>query len=157
MNKLDVINYLIEQATALGASDADAIIIDSSDLSAEVRLGNPTNIQYSQDACVSLRVLINQQQAIVSTSDFTQASLKNILQHAISMAKVTPANPHLFLASKEQLCTQIKALNLYDAAEPSAEDLLSKAREAEAIALEISEITNSDGASAGYSSNNFCF
>ena len=72
-DRLNLLNDLIDKAKLLGASDADAIIVDSSSLSAEVRLGKPTNLEYSQDASVALRILINQQQAIVSTADFSKA------------------------------------------------------------------------------------
>ncbi len=130
MNKLDVINNLIKKSISIGATDADAIIIDSSSLSAEVRMGKPTNIEYSQDMSVALRVLINQQQAIVSTSNFDRSSLESIVERAIAMAKVTPKNPHLFLANKDQICTKIKDLNLYDKQEISAETLLDNAKEA---------------------------
>ncbi len=157
MNKLDIINSLIDKAINLGASDADAIIIDSSSLSAEVRLRKPINTEYSQDTSIALRVLINQQQAIVSTSDFDQDSLNSILERSIAMAKVTPANPHLFLANKEQICNQIKELNLYDEKEPTAEYLLEQAKEVEEAALDNKEITNSDGASAGYSTAKIYF
>lgn len=148
MNKLDLISNLIAESIKQGATDADAIMIDSSSLSAEVRMGKPTNIEYSQDMSVALRVLINQQQAIVSTSDFNKDSLDNIVERAIAMAKVTPKNPHLFLATKDQLCSEIKELNIYDSQEISAETLLDNAKEAEDTALNNKKITNSDGASA---------
>jgi len=157
MNKLDVINNLIKESIILGATDADAIIIDSSSLSAEVRMGKPTNIEYSQDMSVALRVLINQQQAIVSTSNFDKNSLDSMVERVIAMAKVTPKNPNLFLASKEQICTKIKDLNLYDEQEMSAETLLDNAKEAESIALENKEITNSDGASSSTSKSKLYF
>ena len=86
MSKLDIINKLIETSIAQGATEADAIMIDSSSLSTEVRMGKPTNIEYSQDMSVALRVLINQQQAIVSTSDFDKSSLDSIVERAIAMA-----------------------------------------------------------------------
>ena len=101
MNKLDVINNLIKESISLGATDADAIIIDSSSLSAEVRMGKPTNIEYSQDMSVALRVLINQQQAIVSTSNFDKNSLDSMVERVIAMAKVTPKNPNLFLVKSD--------------------------------------------------------
>jgi PmbA protein len=157
MSKLDIINKLIETSIAQGATEADAIMVDSSSLTTEVRMGKPTNIEYSQDMSVALRVLINQQQAIVSTSDFDKHSLDSIVERAIAMAKVTPTNPHLFIATKEQICSEIKELNIYDATETSAETLLDTAKEIEDAALENKDITNSDGASASASKNKLYF
>lgn len=157
MDRLNLLSDIIEKAKKLGASEVDAIIIDSLDLSAEVRLGKPTNIQYSQDASIGLRVLINQQQAMAATADFSKESLEQMLERAIAMAKVTPANPHLFIASKEQLAKDFKDLNLYDPQESSSEKLLELAGEAENIAMQNDKIVNSEGSSRGCSRNEIYF
>lgn len=156
-DRLNLLNDLIAKAKDLGATDADAIIVDSTSLSAEIRLSKPTNLEYSQDAAVALRVLINQQQAIVSTADLGSDSLNNILERAIAMAKVTPRNPYLFLATKEQMVQEIKDLNLYDSNEPTAASLLALAALAEEYALANNEIKNSEGSSAAYAKNKIYF
>ena len=156
-NRLNLLNDLIDDAKKQGATDVDAIIIDSSSLGSEVRLGKPTNLEYSKEESIGLRILINQQQAIVSTADFSKNSLNNMLERAISMAKATPANQHLFLATKDQIAQQIKELNLYDDYEPTAEELLEKSKEAESFAMQNEAIVNSDGAGAGYQCNKVYF
>ena len=157
MDRLNLLSDLIEKAKKLGASDVDAIIVDSSDLYTEVRLGKPTNIQYSQDASIGFRVLINQQQAMTSTADFSKESLDQMLARAIAMAKVTPANPHLFIADKDQLTKEFKDLNLYDNTELSSENLLERAKHAEDIAMQNNKIVNSEGSSSGISKNKIYF
>ena len=114
-NRLNLLGDLIDKALKSGATDADAIIINSTSLSTEVRLGKLVDIERSENMAVALRVLINGQQAIVSTADFSTQSLNNILERVIAMAKVTPSNPHLFLASKEQMVHNFVELYLYDA------------------------------------------
>ena len=157
MNKLNILGDLIEKALSLGATDADAIVIDSVSLSTEVRLEKIINIERSAHINLGLRVLINQQQAIVSTSDFSNESLDSLIERAISMAKVTPVNPHLSLASKEQITNKIVELNLYDANEPSATELIERAKLTEGFALSNKMITNSEGSAAHYQANQIYF
>lgn len=156
-DELNILDKLIEKSLKLGASDSDAIIINSSSISTEVRLGKLVDLERSENAAVALRVLINGQQSIVSTADFSNESLDNILNRAIAMAKVTPANPHLSLADEEQLAKNISDLNLYDSNEPSAKYLIEKAKYIEDIALENKLITNSEGAGASYSAGKIYF
>lgn len=157
MNKLNILGNLIESALKQGATAADAIIIDSTSLSTEIRLQKLISMERSSDTAVALRVMINQQQAIVSTSDFAKSSLDNVIEKAIAMAKVTPANPHLFLANKEQITKNIPKLELFDDHEPSANVLIEKATQTESYALDNKQITNSEGASAQYQANNIYF
>jgi PmbA protein len=157
MNKENILSDLIDKAKRLGASDADAIIIDSTSLSTEVRLDKIINIERSNNISLGLRILINGKQAMVSTSDLSNSSINAVLESAIAMAKVTPTNPHAFLATSEQLTKNITDLNLYDSIEPTAEYLINQARETEQFALANKDITNSEGASSGYYSNKIYF
>ncbi len=156
-NKLNLLSDLIDKALKYGATDVDAIIINSTSLSTEVRLSKLVDIERSENMAVALRVLIDGKQAIVSTADLSTQSLNSALKRVIAMAKVTPSNPHLSLASKEQMAHKFVELNLYDADEPSAESLIEKARITEDFALADKEITNSDGASASYHAGKIYF
>lgn len=157
MNRLEMLQDIINDAKKHGASDAEAIIIDSISNSIEVRLGKPTSIEYSQDESIGLRVLIDGQQAIASTSDFSKDSLNALIEKSIFMAKSVPKNPHLFLAKEDQLCKNFRDLKLYDDYEPTTEKLLEVATESESIALEEKEISNSEGSAAGFSKNKIYF
>ncbi len=157
MNRLNLLSDVIDKALKLGASDVDAIIIDSTSISTEVRLEKLVNIERSENAAIALRVLINQSQAIVSTADFSSSSLDDAINRAIAMAKVTPKNPHLFLANKEQITDEVFNLNLYDPDEPSAESLIEKAKLTESYALSNKEITNSEGSAAHYNAGRIYF
>lgn len=157
MNRLNLLQDVIAKVLKLGASDADAIIIDSTSLSSEVRLGKLINIDREENAAIALRVLIDQRQAIVSTSDFSALSLDSIIDRAIAMAKVTPKNPHLFLAERKQMAENIIDLDLYDSNDTSAEKLIDQAKMIESFALDNKAITNSEGAAAHYQTGEIYF
>lgn len=157
MNKLNILNDVIDKTLKKGASAADAIIINSTSLSSEVRLGRVISLERSENAAIGLRVLIGQKQAIVSTADLNENSLSSIIDQAIAMAKVIPENPHLALATKEQLAKNIADLNLHDVNEPTSESLIEKAKLCEDTALENKQITNSEGAGAAYQASEIYF
>lgn len=157
MNKLNLIIDIIDKAKKLGATDADAVIINSLSIDAEVRLSNVVSIERSENIALGIRVLINGQQAMVSTSDLNKKSIDEVLHRAISMAKVTPSNPHAFLATQEQLADKIMDLNLYDNNEPTAENLIERAKETESFALSDNLVTNSNGAQASYAASKLYF
>ncbi len=157
MDKLNILNDVIDKTLKKGASAADAIIINSTSLSSEVRLGRVISLERSENAAIGLRVLIGQKQAIVSTADLNENSLSSIIDQAIAMAKVIPENPHLALATKEQLAKNIADLNLYDVNEPTSESLIEKAKLCEDTALENKQITNSEGAGAAYQASEIYF
>jgi PmbA protein len=154
---LNLLNDIIDKAKKLGASGADAIITHSTSISTEIRLNKLINLERSENIALGLRVLINGQQAIVSTADLGNESINKMLDQVIAMAKVTPSNPYLSLATKDQFASQIPNLNLYDSYEPSAEELILKATETEEFALNHKEITNSEGACASYYANQIFF
>ncbi len=157
MNNQAILNYVIENSKKLGANDVDAIIIDSTSLGSEVRLGKLINISRSASKAIGVRILVNQQQSMVSSADLSKESLDNMIESAIQMAKVTPKNEHLFLAKPDQLAKDFLDLDLYDANEPSAEELIELAKDTEEFALSNKDITNSEGAGASYGSSEISF
>jgi PmbA protein len=67
------------------------------------------------------------------------------------MARAVPDDPWCGLADPDQLAATVPDLDLIDDAEPDAEALIAQARACEEAALAVDGVTNSDGASAGYS------
>src|SRR6202012_6022209 len=70
---------------------------------------------------------------------------------AVTMAKLAPEDKFAGLAPKERLAKSIPALDLEDAAEPSAETLIERARDVEAAAMAVAGVTNSEGGGASFS------
>ena len=66
------------------------------------------------------------------------------------MAKLAPEDKYAGLAPKERLATQFPELEIDDPQEPSTVLLVECARAAEAAALEVPGVTNSEGGSADY-------
>ncbi|WP_300304463.1 TldD/PmbA family protein [Ferrovibrio sp.] len=140
---------LIKAARKAGADAADAIYHESRSLSAGVRLGQPEDVESSESRDLGLRVLVGRQQACVSTTDFAPAALHELVARAVSMARAAPEDKYCGLPEPNQLATQPVELDLFDGVELEMPQLLERAKAAEAAALAVPGITNSEGGSAG--------
>lgn len=144
---------LLTAAQAAGADSADAMAIQGTSVSIEVRTGKLEQAERSESTDIGLRVFVGQRQANVSASDISQSTIETMAERAVAMAKEAPADPHVGLADPDQLAKSwdIDALELHDpSAEPDPKALQDDATAAEAAALEVSGISQVQAASAGY-------
>ncbi|MGC6535463.1 MAG: TldD/PmbA family protein [Parvibaculales bacterium] len=141
---------LIELTLAAGAHAADTIVSDSASLSLSSRLGNLEDCERAESRDVGLRAMIGQQQAFVSGSAVDDAALAQLAQRAVDMARATPEDRYCGFAPQDLLADTIPDLDIADAHEPSADELLAMAQECENAARSVDGITNSEGAGAGW-------
>ncbi len=147
---LDTICWLLEHTKKLGADAADAVMFESTDVSASQRLGNPEGLERSENKALGLRAFIGQQQAIVSTNDILKHSLTELAERAVSMARAAPADHDSTLAPEAHLAREFRELDLCDNAEPDMQWLTQQCKIAEDTARAQPGITNSEGADAYY-------
>jgi len=147
---MNVLTDLVAAARRAGADAADAMRVDSASLSVQRRLGAIEQLERSEEVSIGLRVLVGQRQAIVSTSDPTPAGFAALAERAVAMARVVPEDRFAGLAAAPT-GPGTAALDLADAAEPTAEALLARAALAEEAALAVHGVTNSEGAEASWS------
>lgn len=152
-NPLDRLDAVVKQARTLGADAADVLMVRSASVSVGWRLGQQERLERSEATDLGLRVLVGQQQALVSTSDLSDDSLSTLVERAVSMARVVPADPWAGLADPAQLSPHTVDIDGFDPYEPSVDELLNLARETEDIARNVKGITNSEGADAAWSAS----
>jgi PmbA protein len=146
----ELLPQLLKKVKALGADAADAMLMESTDLTVSRRLGALEEMERSESAGLGLRVLVRQRQSTVSTSDLTPATLDELAERAVTIAKQAPPDEHLSLAENTMLASSWPALDLADTQEPSADWLYAQCEAMEEAALATPGITNSEGASAHY-------
>ena len=132
-----------------GASDADAVIVQSATFTAGVRLGGVEKLISARQKRLSLRVFVAGRSAAAATADLTRAALGRFATDTVALARVTMPDPFSGLPEHTEIATDAPDLDLYDpAAEvPAAERALAYARTAESAALEADpRLTNSEGA-----------
>ncbi|MDD9717203.1 TldD/PmbA family protein [Dinoroseobacter sp. PD6] len=144
---------LLSAAKAAGAEAADAMAVKGTSVSIDVRAGALEQAERSEGIDLGLRVLLGQKQALVSASDTSGDTIREMAERAVAMAAEAPDDPYIGLADPDALATSwdIDALELQDPSpEPDPAALEDDARRAEAAALALPGISQVQSASAGY-------
>ena len=148
---LDTLDWLLTQAKAHGADSADAVVFESLSSGLSYRMGKLEDVERSESRDLGLRVFIGHRQAAVASTDLSRAALTKVVERAVAMARLAPEDPYCGLAPQEWLARTWPDLDLEDRDEPSSDRLAQVARDCEGAALAVPGITNSEGASAGFS------
>lgn len=149
MDTLSLLADLIARARAAGADAADAVLMGGTSLSVAVRHGAVEHLERAERRDLGLRVFVGRRSASVSSSAVDPAGFDKLAARAVAMARVVPDDPYGGLC--EQAAPPEDAdLDLADPAEPEAPALIASSREAEAAALAVAGVTNSEGGEAGY-------
>ncbi len=149
---LELASRLIELAKAAGAEQADAVSVSSTDSSTTVRLQEVEKVSESSSRSVGLRVIVGGRQAVVSTSDVTEAALNETARTALELARVSEPDPYAGLADPGQQARTVLQLGLFDEAIPvvDGDERRQRALACEQAALDAdAQIGNSGGATFG--------
>ncbi|SLN59296.1 TldD/PmbA family protein [Ruegeria meonggei] len=144
---------LLHAARTAGAEAADAIVIDGSSVSVEVRGEALEHAERSEGTDLGLRVFLGKRQAIVSSSDSRPETLTAMAERAVAMAREAPEDPFTGLADADLLAQDwdLQALELFDPSpEPAAEELLRDALAAEAAGMAVRGVSQVSDAAASY-------
>ncbi|MDP3418412.1 TldD/PmbA family protein [Falsiroseomonas sp.] len=150
MSDLNYLSDLVAAARRAGADAADALQVSNESLSVSRRLGRIEQLERSEGFDIGLRVFLGQRQAIVSTTVADPAGFAALAERAVAMAKVVPEDPFGGLADHFDAPRDAGPLDLADATEPKAEELIARAAAAEDAALAVKGVTNSEGADASW-------
>ncbi|MGI9500543.1 MAG: TldD/PmbA family protein [Geminicoccaceae bacterium] len=142
---------LLAEAKKAGADAADAMLIESRSQSVTKRLGKLESVERAESADLGLRLFIGRRQAILSTSDLSKTSLERLVENALAIAKSVPEDAYAGLADPDQILQDPPTLDLDDGVEHATHELAEIAAAAEDAARKMPKITNSEGASAGWS------
>ena len=143
---------LLDAARKAGAESADALAVQGTSLSIDIRQGALEQAERSEGIELGLRVLIGGRQACVSVSDTSARTIADVAERAVAMAREAPNDPYAGLADPGQIARgwDLAAYDLAEeAAEPTARALEDAARRVEGAALAVQGITQVQ-ASAGY-------
>ncbi|MEZ5752010.1 MAG: TldD/PmbA family protein [Paracoccaceae bacterium] len=150
----DLAHALLDAARKAGADSADAIVIEGTSVSIDVRDGRLEHAERAEALDLGLRVLVGRRQACVSGSDARPETIALVAERAVAMAREAPEDPFAGLADPAQLSDRRDAqgFELCDTApEPDPADLQARALEAEEAARAVAGVTQVDQSSASYS------
>jgi PmbA protein len=153
MDHRDLAKDLLKEAVCLGASAADAVIVEDESFSVQVRMREVDTLKSAREKRLGLRVFLGQRSATTATSDFSSASLGRLVTDTLAMAAAMPEDPFGGLPDPGAFLSGLPDLDLWDgevAALPIP-DRIGLAHEAEAAALACDpRIVNSEGSEYGH-------
>ncbi len=141
---------VVALAMKAGASDAEAVAREGDEFSVTVRKGEVETLKESGSRALGLRVFLGKRTGSASTSDLTAEGIRQLVDGAVALAKVTEEDPFTGLAETGEFGVAAGDLHLYyeDVYSLSGPERIDWARRAEAAALAADpRITNSDGGS----------
>ena len=141
---------VVALAMKAGASDAEAVVREGDEFSVNVRMGQVETLKESGSRGLGLRVFLGKRSASASTSDLTADGIRQLVDGAMALAKVTEEDPFTGLPETAEFGSLPGDLHLYydDVYSLPGPERIEWARRAEAAALGADpRITNSDGGS----------
>ena len=141
---------VVALAMKAGASDAEAVAREGDEFSVNVRMGQVETLKESGSRGMGLRVFLGNRSASTSTSDLTADGIRQLVEGAMALAKVTEADPFTGLPERDEFGSIDGDLHLYyeDVYSLPGPERIEWARRAEDAALKADpRITNSDGGS----------
>jgi PmbA protein len=148
---------VVRRAMQGGATAAEAVAMDGSEFSTVVRLGEVETLKESGSKGIGVRVFFGKRAASTHSSDLSPEGIRQIVDSALKLARVTSEDPFAGIPEPSQLGKLEGDLQLYheDVYSLSTADRIDYARRAEKAAMEADQrITNSEGgtfdAAVGY-------
>ncbi|MFZ0394031.1 MAG: DNA gyrase modulator, partial [Terracidiphilus sp.] len=141
---------VVAMAMKAGASDAEAVAREGDEFSVTVRMGEVETLVESGSRALGLRVFRGQRSASTSTSDLTPEGIRQLVDGALALARITEEDPFSGLPEAGEFGAHAGDLHLYfeDVYSLPAAERIDWAKRAEAAALAAdARITNSRGAS----------
>ncbi len=155
----DLVDSAFKHAKKLGATDAAAHASEGCGLSVSVRKGELENVERNRDKGLGITVHIGQRRGNASTSDFSQAAIRQTVQAAFDIARFTAEDPFAALPDDADIAQPIEQrtdLELFFPWAIDSEQAAQLALITEAAAFKVDKrITNSEGAGVSAQQSHF--
>jgi len=147
-NLKEIATDVVKRAMEGGATAVEAVAMDGSEFSTVVRLGEVETLKESGSKGIGVRVFFGKRAASTYSSDLSPAGIKQLVDSALALGKITSEDPFAGIPEPDQLGQLEGDLQLYfeDVYSLSTADRIDYARRAEKAAMSVDpRITNSEG------------
>ena len=146
-NLESIISQTLDHARRLGTTSAEVNIGTGTGFTVTARLGEAETIEHQNDKGLNITVFINKNKASASTTDFTDAAIKETVKAAYDIAKHSSEDEFAGLIDPKYIAQDIPDLELSHPWDITSEAAIELAIDCENIARNHdSKITNSEGA-----------
>lgn len=150
MNLKEIASDVVKRAMNGGATGAEAVVAEGDEFSTVVRLGDVETLKESGSKAIGVRVFFGQRAASTYSSDLSNAGLKQMVDSALALAKVTSEDPNAGLPDPAEQGQLTQSLDLFydDVYSLPTEQRIDYARRAEKASMSVDpRIKNSEGGS----------
>ncbi|MET3512296.1 PmbA protein [Pseudacidovorax sp. 1753] len=152
----NLVDTALAHAKKLGATDAGAEASEGCGLSVSVRKGQLENVERNRDKSLGVTVYVGNRRGNASTSDFSEAAIRETVQAAYDIARFTAEDPVGGLPDEADIAKDHPELDLFHPWAIDSEGAAKLALECEAAALSTDRrITNSEGAGVSAQQSHF--
>jgi PmbA protein len=142
----DLAQQALAQAKALGATGAEINIRSSQGFDVNVHQGAVDKIDYQNGHDFDLTLFRDQKKGSASTTDLSEKNIKNVVEAANSIAKLTASDEYAGLADAALMASTPMDLDLYHPWDVDVEQAIGLAKTCEATGMAVDpRISNSDG------------
>jgi PmbA protein len=151
MNDRETAFAAVQAALSAGASDADAVIVDSDGSTVQVRDGSVETVEHHRDQGLGVRAYLGTRTGLAYSNDVSPEGAREAGRRAAELAALSGEDPAAGLPAREDTATLEPDLDLVDASHPRyTPDLFRDlATRCEGAALADERITRSEGARSG--------
>ncbi|HEV8261525.1 MAG TPA: metalloprotease PmbA [Burkholderiales bacterium] len=149
---------VLEYARDRGATAAETEVSEGVGQGVTVRRGVVETIEYNRDKGVAVSVYIGKRRGHSSTSDFSAKALRDTVEAALSIARLTASDEFSGLADADLLATEFPDLDLYHPWSISVERAIELAHLCESAAFAADRlVSNSEGATVSVQQSHFVY
>lgn len=142
------VEAILTEAARQGATAAEAGVSTRAGIEVSVRLGEVETIEHTRDNGLGVTVYFGHRKGSASTSDLSDAALRDAVAAACEIARHTEEDPCAALADANLMANAVPDLDLYHPWSLTADEAIELAVACEEAARSHdSRITNSEGAS----------
>src|SRR5208283_348589 len=104
---------VVALAMKAGATDAEAVVREGDEFSVNVRMGEVETLKESGSRGLGLRVFLGTRSASASTSDLTPDGIRQLLEGAMALARITEEDRFAGLPETAEFGSLKEDLHLY--------------------------------------------
>lgn len=143
----DLVQQILDEARAQGASAAEVGVSAERGLSLTVRMGEVETVEFTRSGGFGITVYAGQRKGHASTSDTRPQAIREAVTAALEIARHTSEDPFAGLAAPEQLARDLPDLDLFHRWRLDTDAAINLARECEDAGRAVDpRIVNSEGA-----------
>ena len=150
-----IADFCISKSKDLGSTSSNVLVMNTISENVNIRNKKLDGSERSENLGVTLTTYIGKKKASISSTNFSENNLIELVTRCIDSTKVTPEDEYNSLPDKELHFKGEKNLELYDNTHLSNDEKINFIKEAEEVAFSHDKIVNTNGSGFSETKSNF--